>query len=78
MLQRSNYSSHHFPPHTPYPRTYATMSLAHLKPIKLYSVATPNGIKVSTFFEELKNEYGLPYECVCIPVILFPQSTEWV
>jgi hypothetical protein len=54
------------------------MSLAHLKPIKLYSVATPNGIKVSTFFEELKNEYGLPYECVCILVVRFPQSTEWV
>jgi hypothetical protein len=40
------------------------MALANVKPIKLYSQATPNGVKVSTFFEDLKNEYGLPYEYV--------------
>lgn len=38
------------------------MSLKHLKPIKFYTLATPNGVKVSTFLEDLKNEYDLPYE----------------
>jgi hypothetical protein len=42
------------------------MSLKHLKPIKFYSMATPNGVKVSTFLEDLKNEYELPYEYVTI------------
>jgi glutathione S-transferase len=40
------------------------MSLKHLKPIKFYSMATPNGVKVSTFLEELRIAYELPYECV--------------
>jgi hypothetical protein len=48
------------------------MALANLKPIKLYSLATPNGVRVSTFFEDLKNEYSLPYECVLVLVVPFP------
>jgi hypothetical protein len=64
MLHRLSTITHHFSPHAS--RTYATMSLKHLKPIKFYSLATPNGVKVSTFLEDLKNEYELPYECVCL------------
>jgi glutathione S-transferase len=48
------------------------MALANLKPIKLYSLATQNGVRVSTFFEDLKNEYSLPYECVLVLVVPFP------
>jgi glutathione S-transferase len=40
------------------------MSLAHVKPIKLWSMATANGVKISVFLEDLKAEYGLPYEYV--------------
>jgi hypothetical protein len=46
------------------------MSLKHLKPIKFYTLATPNGVKVSVFLEELKNAYELPYECVSGPLTL--------
>jgi hypothetical protein len=32
--------------------------------IQVWSLATPNGAKVTTFLEDLNNEYGLPYEYV--------------
>jgi hypothetical protein len=63
MLSRLSTLARHFPPHT-HLRTYAAMAHANLKPLKLYSLATPNGVKVTTFLEDLKNEYGLQYECV--------------
>ena len=33
-------------------------------PLLLYTGATPNGFKVSTYLEELKAAYGLQYEYV--------------
>ena len=40
------------------------------KPIVLYSAGTPNGLKVSTFLEELRGHYGGPdyeYAPFCDP-----------
>jgi hypothetical protein len=31
---------------------------------EVYTVATANGVKVTTFLEDLRNEYSLPYEYV--------------
>jgi glutathione S-transferase len=36
-------------------------------PLQLYSLATSNGVRVSTFLEELKATYGLQYECAPPP-----------
>ena len=41
--------------------TYAAMASNN---IKLYTVGTPNGRKVSVYLEELGHAYGLKYECV--------------
>ncbi|KAH9060499.1 glutathione S-transferase-like protein [Lactarius vividus] len=48
------------------------------KPIVLYTAATPNGFKVSTFLEELRAQYGGPdYETVRINLSENVQKEPW-
>jgi len=52
-------------------------SLASLKPIKLYTAATPNGQKTSIILEELKAAYGLPYEVQTLSFAKNEQKEPW-
>jgi Glutathione S-transferase, N-terminal domain len=49
---------------TLYPSMMSTAN--KLKPLLLYAADTPNGRKVSIHLEELKDVYGLEYECILI------------
>jgi hypothetical protein len=62
MLSRLTTIGSHFAiPRTPIlSRALASMAAA---PLQLYSLATPNGVRVTTYLEELKAAYGLQYEC---------------
>ncbi|EMD39651.1 hypothetical protein CERSUDRAFT_111958 [Gelatoporia subvermispora B] len=47
------------------------------KPLLLYTAGTPNGQKVSIFFEELKAAYGLEYDYVKIDISKNTQKEPW-
>jgi hypothetical protein len=65
MLSRLSAVGRHLAaPRTPILRR-ALASMA--APLQLYSLATPNGVKATTFLEELKAAYGLQYECALLP-----------
>ncbi|KAI0751422.1 glutathione S-transferase C-terminal-like protein [Daedaleopsis nitida] len=46
-------------------------------PLQLFTTGTPNGFKVSTFLEELKEAYGLQYEAVKIDLSKNTQKEPW-
>ncbi|KAH9160659.1 glutathione S-transferase-like protein [Lactarius sanguifluus] len=65
-------------------RSFTSSSIARTamssteKPIVLYTAATPNGFKVSTFLEELRAQYGGPeYETVRITLSENVQKEPW-
>ncbi|EJT99564.1 glutathione S-transferase [Dacryopinax primogenitus] len=43
----------------------------------LYTYDTPNGVKVSSYLEELKDVYGLTYEFHCMNLLAHEQKSDW-
>lgn len=49
-----------------------------MQPIKLYTWSTPNGFKVHTLCEELKNDYpDFKYEVVPVDIGKNTQKEDW-